>query len=244
MGTKQREGLMTVVIRDALAGVLRSAMVALFAAGCAGAAKPGDKASWKEEISLHDDTRLLLDRSQIRGGRHELGQEVPIAQHSVSFSIPGSNRVVTWKTEYGLEIEKSSLVLLALDVVRGEPYIVTYPAGCIAYNKWNRPNPPYVFFRFDGNTWQRVDVASFPSEINHANVVVNTQQDERRLVADPHVVSPEEVRQLNETRNPELQYLRVFVRQPIKTALTVTCPKMVYDGKGGWQSEGGPKAPY
>jgi len=29
--------------------------------------------------------------------------------------------------------------LIAFDIIKGVPYIATRPAGCIAYNKWQRP---------------------------------------------------------------------------------------------------------
>lgn len=220
---------------------LLTALIGPLASACA-AVQSGDRASWAEEVLLHDGSKLTLQRSQVRGGRHEIGQEVPIAEHTVSFSVPNS-KTITWLSQYGLEIEKSSLLLLALDVIRGQPYILTYPVGCVAYNKWSRPNPPYVAFRFDGSAWQRMDVAALPPEITQANVVVSTQRYEQRLAASGHPISSEEIRQLNETPNPDFEYLRLFVRHPIQSREAATCPEMVYDGKGGWQSRGGYKAP-
>ena len=32
------------------------------------------KSSWKEEVLLHDGTKLIVERSQTYGGNHELGQ--------------------------------------------------------------------------------------------------------------------------------------------------------------------------
>lgn len=184
----------------------------------------GDKSSWNEEVWLHDGGKLIVERSQMRGGRHEIGQEVPIAEHTISFHLPNTGQLVTWKTEFGIEAKKSSLQLLALDVVRGVPYIVTHPTGCIAYNIWGRPNPPYVFFRFDGKGWQRMTLAELPAEIKEANVVIGTLVHERRLAGHQGTIPADEVKRINaEAKNPEVRYLRVFVREPI--ADSILCPK-------------------
>ncbi len=197
----------------------------------------GGKASWKEEVLLHDGGKLIVERSQTRGGRHEIGQEVPIAEHTVSFHLPNTDQLVTWKAEFGMEIEKSSLQLLALDVVRGIPYIATHPTGCIAHNKWGRPNPPYVFFRFDGKVWQRIFIAEFPAEIKGANVVIGTLVYELRLTNYQGAIPADEIKRINaEAKNPDVLYLRAFVHEPIKSGET-NCAEMVYY-KGAWVGPG------
>lgn len=188
----------------------------------------GGKASWKEEVLLHDGRKVIVERSQTRGGRREIGQEVPVAEHIVSFRKPGTGQLVTWKSEHGMEIEKSSLLPLALDIVAGAPYIVTTPAGCIAYNKSGRPNPPYVIQKFDGNAWQRVPLADFPVEIKEANLVISALmgQFERRLTGRSAPVPAGEVKSINaEARDPNVLYLRVFIREPLKPgSVGVSCP--------------------
>lgn len=185
--------------------------------------------SWKEEVLLHDGRKLIVERSQARDGRHEIGQEVPVARHIISFSLPGKDKPIRWETEFGVEVEKSSLSLLAIDVVGGTPYIVTTTAGCIAYNKWGRPNPPYVVFKFDGKAWQRVPLAEFPVEITAANVAIGalTLRSEKWLSGFSGPVPVEEVRKMNaESQSADVRYLKVFVREPIKVAQTVECPDL------------------
>lgn len=48
--------------------------------------------------------------------------------------------------------------------MNGTPYIVAEPNLCRAYNKWGRPNPPYIFFRFDGKDWKRIPLSELPIE--------------------------------------------------------------------------------
>jgi hypothetical protein len=196
-------------------------------------------ASWKEEVLLHDGKKLIVERSQARGGRHEIGQDVPVAKHTVSFLLPGKDKPITWESEFGLEIEKSSLSLLAIDVVGGIPYIVTTPTGCIAYNKWGRPNPPYVFFKFDGNAWQRVLLTEFPKEVKIANVAIGalTLREEKMLTGHSGPVPAEQVKSMNaESKNPDVRYLTMFVREPIKGSPTA-CEELVYY-KGAWVGPG------
>lgn len=206
-----------------------------------GAYAMGGKASWKEEVLLHDGKKMIVERSQTRGGRREIGQEVPVAEHVVSFKQPGTGQLVTWKSEQGMEPEKSSLLPLALEVVAGTPYIVTTPAGCIAYNKWGRPNPPYVVQKFDGKTWQRIPLADFPAEIKEANLVISALmgQFERRLTGRSAPVAASEIKEINsEARDPNVLYLRVFTRDPLKPgSVGVSCEELVYY-KGAWISPG------
>lgn len=187
----------------------------------------GNSANWKEEVLLHDGSKIIVKRSQTRGGRHEIGQEVPIAKHTVSFSLPGTNRPITWESEFGMEPEKSSLILLALDVVDNIPYLVTTTAGCIAYNKWRRPNPPYVFFRYDGKTWQQIQIREVPAAIKEANVVIGTQRMERHLTEYSGPVPADEIKRINaEAKSPDVRHLRTFIREPIKVPQTVECPDL------------------
>lgn len=176
------------------------------------------KESWKEEVLLHDGSKIVIERSQTRGGNHEIGQEVPIAEHKISFTLPGTHEAITWKSTYGSATNNSGLILLALDVFNGVPYIVTTTTTCSSYNKWHRPNPPYVFFKYVGKVWQRIPLAEFPAEVKVANVVINMAKYSGTL-------SAKEVKRINEKDEvEEVRYLRLFVREPIKNVVTA-CSK-------------------
>lgn len=173
--------------------------------------------SWKEEVLLHDGSKLIVERSQTRGGRHEIGQEVPVNLHKISFTLPGTHEVITWETTIGMGNSDSSLKPLALDVVKGVPYLITIPLICHNYNKWGRPNPPYVFLKYDGQAWQRIQLEEFPSEIKEANLVNRYQGQESQLVAHAGVISAEEIKKLNGKFRPEVRYQQIFVREKIKS---------------------------
>ncbi|MDH2917261.1 MAG: hypothetical protein PXX77_10355 [Gallionella sp.] len=191
--------------------------------------------SWKEEVQLHDGNKIVVNRSQSRGGGHEIGQEVPVNEHKISFTLPSTHKPIAWETTFGQDINDSNLIPLALDVINGTPYIATTNSGCIAYNKWGRPNPPYVFFKYDSETWQRISLEKFPVEIKESNLVIGLQLHERRLASHSGALSADEVKNINaESRSPDVLYLRLFVREPIKGG-DADCPVMV-PFEGGWAS--------
>ena len=209
-------------------------LTVLFAAlaGCMTLAKNnplGIGKSWKEEVLLHDGTTLTAKRSHSYGGYPEIvSTSRSLLKEECKFTIPGTNQDVTWKSDFGRE-QQDNLTLLALDIFNGTPYIVTNPAGCLAYNHWGRPNPPYVFFRYDGSAWQRIPLEELPKEMKAANVIVGGYSEqwdrERRWSSEP--VSVEEVKKINKSIGKYNQHLQVFVREPLdskKTQSSVNCP--------------------
>ena len=174
-------------------------------------------ASWKEEVLLHDGSRIIVKRSQTRGGRHEIGQDVPVNKHTISFVLPDSRQRITWQTTIGNKIEDTELQPLALEIVSGIPYLVTTPMGYIAYNKWKRPNPPYVLLKYTESEWQQIPLAELPSQVMRANMVINAFQlrSERLLSHRFDVVPAKEVSEINSQNNEkEVHYLQDFVREP------------------------------
>ena len=91
----------------------------------------GNSASWKEEVQLHDGGKIVVKRWQSHGGRHELGQPLPIKDHSVTFSLPGSGNAVTWKDEYSEDVGMANFLMLALHILKETPYSLWW--------RWQRP---------------------------------------------------------------------------------------------------------
>lgn len=182
----------------------------------------GNTASWKEEVLLHDGTIIIVERIFRLGGKRTLdSREQRNLDESVSFVLPGSNKKVIWKTDFRDEKpEPNSLDLLALDIVNGTPYIATMPRGCISYNKWQRPNPPYIFFKYDGNDWRRISLTEFPTEIRKVNVIISRPPAE--LLKPFYTVA--QVKEQNRDL-PNEEY-KTIVRRPIK----IWCEEMIYDG--------------
>lgn len=128
---------------------------------------------WKEEVQLHDGRVLLIERSFNLGGYPSLdARERRPLDETITFTLPESNQKVVWKTDYNNRLpEPNSLGPLLLDIVGGVPYLATGPAGCIAYNKWGRPNPPYILFKYVNAAWQQILLKEFPAELVEANLM-------------------------------------------------------------------------
>lgn len=205
-----------------IAGI--SLMFGLILSAQAGWFGPGGD-HWKEEVLLHDGQKIVVKRSQTYGGRHEIGRGGAISGQELSFTLPNTDRIVSFKDEYSEDIGGRNFLLLALHVLNGTPYIVAETVGCFANNKWGRPSPPYLFFRHDGKAWQRITVAEFPIEFGAINLLVHTSE---KNVAGQPTLTPKLVKEMNGNYK---SINRNAVRYDGPGA---TCREMIYDGKGGW----------
>ncbi|MBI5671844.1 MAG: hypothetical protein HZC50_00930 [Nitrospirae bacterium] len=184
--------------------------------------------SWQEEVLLHDGRKMVITRSQTYGGRHEIGQPAPIKEHTVTFTLPNTDKAIRWTSDYGEDLGRTNFHLLAVHVLNGTPYLVTEPNLCLSYNKWGRPNPPYVFFTYDGTTWQRIPLEAFPHEFTTINVALSTIGRKGADLVRQGVVSSEKIKEVNrQTVNPDH---KTILREPVKEE---RCP----------QYSSGPKAP-
>lgn len=189
---------------------------------------------WKEEVLLHDGSKIIVTRTQKHGGSHEfLTQSPPISEHTMSFTIPATKELVTWKSEYSEDIGRTNFNLLTLDIVNGTPYIVADPNLCLSYNKWGRPNPPYIFFKYVNQQWEQIPLREFPVEVTQINTLFITYGggDVNRAIQSGFV-SAETVKQLNwPPRSDREPKYKSILKEPIEK---VGCPD--------W-SLSGPKAP-
>ncbi len=192
--------------------------------------------AWKEEVQLHDGKTLIVTRTHTydpRGFR-EIGQGPPLVEATVTFTVPGTKKEVAWKSDFG-RANQDSLVLLMLSFLKDTPYLATEPAGCLAYNKWGRPNPPYVFFKFDGE-WKRIPLEQFPAEFKETNVVLSPDSNENKkkkiqeMTGCDGFVSVENIKKLNRD-----SMTHTLTRAPITSGpknVAASCGKMVYVGDG------------
>ena len=192
--------------------------------------------TWKEEVLLHDGNKIIVTRTHTYDpkGLREPFQPDPLKESMLTFTVPGTKQMVTWKSDYGRGNE-DNLSLLMLDFLNSKPYIATYPKFCHGYNKWGRPNPPYVFFKYDGE-WKRIPLAEFPIEFKATNVIVDAYNDKKIKEAERKTgfVTPDDAKEINKTLTKEYH---TIIRTEIKTAYTA-CEEMIYY-KGGWISPKG-----
>ena len=209
-------------------GVGMSANAGLFGFGCT---------NWKEEVLLHDGSKIIVKRSQSYGGRHEIGQSGSIREQEITFTVPNTNKTLTFKSEYTDDIGGRNFAPLALHILNRTPYIVAEPWLCLAYNKWGRPNPPYVIFKHNGKEWQRIPITELPREFKEVNLLINTGgHDEEKIIDAQPIVTTELVKKLN----GELTQHRykTILREPYPGAAG-SCSEMIYGGKdSGWHGTG------
>lgn len=182
-------------------GVSMNAEAGLFGFG-------GD--SWKEEVLLHDGSKIIAKRSLSYGGRREVGQGAPIKEQSISFTLPSSNKTIKWASEYSEDVGRANFNLLALHVLNGIPYIVAEPNLCLSYNKWGRPNPPYVFFKYDGKEWQRIPLSAFPVEFKTLNVAIYLGHQDVDLMVEEGFVPAETIKRRNSELAQHPQYQTIL----------------------------------
>ena len=201
-------------------------LLSLFLSGCA----LGHSAWWKEEVLLHDGQTIIVDRSQKLGGYpYVASTERTILEEKWQFVIPGTKEKVTWIKDGRFPPQGTMLTMVLLDILNGVPYIATVPSVCISYNYWGRPNPPYVFFRYDGKTWQRIKLEEFPAELTESNVIVGRPDPQNRTGTIPIARIKQDNRYLE-------AHLKKIARERLsaRDASEVGCPEEVTDGKGRW----------
>src|SRR3989344_7412751 len=89
--------------------------------------------SWKEEVLLHDGSKIIAERTVKRGGRHEIGQQPPIKEQSLTFTLPGTNQSVMWEDKFTKDIGGANFLQLLLEISKDAAYLVVYPMGCLSY---------------------------------------------------------------------------------------------------------------
>jgi len=198
----------------------------------------GNSFGWKEEVLLHGGNAIIVKRKQTfdPDGLRELGQGAPLSEETLTFALR-DGRTIRWRSDFGRGYQ-DNLIPLALDVVDGSPYLITYPTRCHAYNKWGRPNPPYVFFRYGGTRWKRIPLEEVPAVFDHANLIIGGYQSRWRQLPeadrDARYVPANSVQKVNREMTHESLYLRQIAKQPMRGGAWQGCGEMIYDGHGGW----------
>lgn len=175
--------------------------------------------SWKEEVLLHDGTKIVVERWVKRGGRHEIGQKPPYQDQQMQFINPATSKKVVWEDLKSDDIGTASFLPMLLDIVGGKIYLVANMMGCLSYNKWGRPNPPYVVFRYDEGQWVRIPLAELPKEIVLPNLIHSDLDTVVEKLGKDFVTSDEIKTIIEQYRQP--QY-RSILREALERA---PCPQ-------------------
>jgi hypothetical protein len=215
--------------------LLISLIVSFDMSGCAGVGAlvlGGD--TWQEEVLLHDGQKIVVDRMVERGGRHEVGQKSSFTEQRLSFTVLGSTHTITWEDHTSQDLGQANFLPMAVDISGGSPYLVAYPMGCLSYNKWGRPNPPYVIFRYDDKEWRRIPLHELPAEITTPNMIfsmpdVVVEKFGKRFITADMIKGV-----IAGYQQPEF---KTILREPVKSAGS-QCGEMIHVGKGRWIGTG------
>lgn len=169
--------------------------------------------SWEEEVLLHDGTTILAKRRVSFKGSHAIDQRVPIGTSTISFKLPGTNKTISWTSEYAKDLGRTDFQILALHILNSTPYIVTSPNGCTSYNKWGRPNPPYIFFKYDSKQWQRIPLAEFPEVFKTINIHIDLGNRDLKMLTKNSPVSAKYINKKNKKLRGHPEYKNIL-REP------------------------------
>lgn len=195
--------------------------------------------SWQEEVLLHDGAKIVVDRSVALGGPHEIGQRGSYTKETLAFTHPVTGRLITWEDKATPDLRTSNFLPMALDIYQGMVYLVATPMGCPAYNTWGRPNPPYVVFKYVGNTWERIPLQELPPETKAPNLISSSPDTEVERLGK-HFIDAETIKRINsEYRQP---HNKAILREPLsKERIEQMCMEMVLY-KGSWVMPNDPVA--
>ena len=188
---------------------------------------------WKEEVKLHDGQVIMSERNYNLGGFAYLdsSERTPLDE-TVSFKLPNGKSIV-WKNDFRDSVpEPNSLNHFRFDIVNDVPYLATYPAGCISYNKWGRPNPPQVLFKYEDSQWKRITLDELPQELIGATANVIVGRPASSLLKSYYTVEG-----VNDKNRPiSTTEYKTILREPIPKVWS-GCVEMVYY-KGAWVGPG------
>ena len=195
--------------------------------------------SWQEEVLLHDGSKIIVKRTAVRGGRHEIGQEPPIKEQSLSFTFPGSNEAVVWEDKFSEDVGSANFLPKLLDIHNAAAYLVAHPMGCLSYNKWGRPNPPYVIFKYEKKAWTHIPLQDLPAEIKTPNLIPSSPDTEAKKTGQS-IVSAETIKKMYaDYKQPE--YKTILREALTKERIVEMCgDRVLY--KGHWIVPNSPTA--
>jgi len=183
---------------------------------------------WKEEVLLHDGQKIIATRTVERGGTGEIGQQAPIKQQNLTFTIPNTSEKVVWEDKFTEDVGGANFLPMQLEIRKNTAYLVAHPMGSVSYVKWGQPNPPYIVFKYEEKLWRRIDLQELPAEFKTPNLIFSSPDIEAKKVGQL-VVSAEKIKGLFEGYNqPEYKTIH-------RAPLDHWKPRLVYSG---------PKAPH
>lgn len=178
--------------------------------------------SWKEEVVLHDGNKVIVSRSATRGGRHEPFQRSSFYSQDLSFVMPITKEKVIWQDKFSEDINGANFLPMMLEIDQDIAYLVVNPLGCLSYNKWGRPNPSYIVFKYQNKVWNRISLQELPEALNTPNLIFSSPDDAAKK-SGQRIVSAETIKALYAGYR-QSEY-KTILREPTKNGGGITsCP--------------------
>lgn len=125
--------------------------LSLFLAGCGGT----DKASWSEDVLLHNGKLLVIQSEATRGNSGFPDSRRGVLQ---SYQIKFSSPEAIWKTD-----SHAGAVPIAIEIKDGVPYVVVLLYSCGFCGTYGDPDPSLVIWKWGGKQgWERGAYADLP----------------------------------------------------------------------------------
>ena len=145
--------------------------------------------------------------------------------------MPDTGQKIVWEDHFSPELGSANFLPNLVDIDNNTAYLVAKPMGCLSYNKWGRPNPPYVVFKYTGSDWQRINLDELPAEIKTPNIISSFSRDEEKLITQGFVTA-EMIRKLYE--GYRIIEHQTILREPL--AGKNQCVEHIHTEKHKWLS--------
>ena len=131
---------------------------------------------WTEDVLLPDGRVVTLKRHQEFKGGHEIGEDPTESNYWFEFANPNNGEQIKWEQNDS----PHNLSGLVLFFEEGACYILTTPRFFAGLIKYNYPNPPYLLFKYNKNTWEMVPLDKIPIK----TLRVNMSYDIKKIRSD------------------------------------------------------------
>ena len=134
-------------------GLKRLAAALLLSVLVSGCFNDDSKIKWTEDVLLADGRTVTLTRYQEFKGPREIGQPPTESYYWFEFKHPDTGEIVRWET-------KREPSTVALFIHNKEVMLVAAPRFGSGMEDFGCPNPPYLFYRYSSNRWERLDLST------------------------------------------------------------------------------------
>lgn len=132
--------------------------------GCFGLLNEGYR-EWQEEVQLNDGRIIVVtQKKKCSSGYTGKEQVACIARETwLTMNLPDfSDQPITWHEH---------LIAWVINVDQGNLYIVGFPPTGREYELYEKPDPPFVAYRWENHAWVKIPFEQVPESIYDVNML-------------------------------------------------------------------------